>query len=425
MVRAMLKEWRRVFLTGALCLACSGVTFVVAKLITEPASRVWFYPGFLRAWLNVGEGMTLATTYYVEADAVSPEKLAARALAGVPAKLDSYSAYLPPQEYDTLKQRTQQTYVGIGILWRQIDGYPVVLRLLPDGSSPANGLQPGDRISTIDGADIFMCSTEVINTHFLGKEGEVANVTVYREGQVAPLFLKVVRRRIRMSSVVEKRLIGEDTGYLRVSVFENRTAEEISAAIESLTSNGAKRLVLDLRDNPGGLVSAAVDTVGLFCPKGTVAATLQGRIRSENVRYETRTEPRASKMPIAVLVNWDSASAAEIVAGALQDMNRAAIVGERTRGKGVVQTIFPLSNEDALKITTAHYVLPSGRSIQGSGVQPDIYQPLDRQTQSLLAVASAWAELGEPQEFERRYAHLPPEDSQLAAAMEVLRLVRP
>ena len=420
----MLKKCRRVILTGILCLACSGGTFVVAKLMTEPAFRVWFFPDFLLSWLHVGHGMSLASTYYVDAEAVTAEKLAVRALAGIPSKLDSYSAYLPPQEYETLKQRTQQTYVGIGVLWRQIDGYPVVLRLL-SGSNALGGLQPGDRISAINGENTFMCSSEVINSHFLGKEGETADVTVFRDGQSVPLVFKVVRQRIHMPSVSEKRILGKDTGYLRVSVFENRTTEEIATALKSFADSGVKRLVLDLRDNPGGLVSSAVDTVGLFCPKGTVAASLQGRIRSENVHYETRTDPVAPQIPIAVLVNRDSASAAEIVAGALQDLKRASIVGDRTRGKGVVQTIFPLSGKDGLKITTAHYVLPSGRSIQGSGVQPDIYQPLDRQTQFLLAMVNAWSELGEPQEFERRYAHPVPEDAQLAAAVDMLCLATP
>lgn len=408
--------------TLLLCLACAAGTFVAAQLIVEPSSRAWLNPKFLSAWLRVGEAMRLANTYYVDAAVVTHEKLAAKALAAVPSGLDPHSSYLPPAHYEQFQQQTEQVYVGIGIGWQLLEGVPVVLSVFPGSAAAEAGILAGDRIVGIDGVPPGNdASIGAVNERIMGVEGTRVALEILREGQAAPFTCKVARRKTHKLSLSGKRMLNADTAYIRVDLFESRTAEELAAALAEFAGAGAKHLVLDLRDNPGGLVNAAVDTVGLFCPKGTLVATTESRDREAVMSYTTRTAPVAPALPLAVLVNRESASASEIVSGALQDLRRAIVVGDRTYGKGSVQTVYPLRSGDGLRITTARYLLPNGRSIQGGGVQPDVYQPLDPQARALLVLARPWRELGREHEFARQYAQPPPQDVQLATAVDVLR----
>ncbi|MDR2430325.1 MAG: S41 family peptidase [Puniceicoccales bacterium] len=407
--------------TLLLCLACACGTFVAARLIREPSVRAWFHPGFLSAWLRVGEAMRLANAHYVDASAVTHGKLAEKALASVPSGLDAHSNYLPPAGYEQFQRQTEQVYVGIGIGWQMLEGVPVVLSVFPGSAAAEAGILPGDRIVGIDGVPPIAASISAVNRRIMGVEGTKVSLEISREGQAAPFVRGVARRKTHMPTLSGKRMVNADTAYVRVDLFESRTAGELAAALAELTGAGAKHLVLDLRDNPGGLVNAAVDTVGLFCPKGTLVATTESRDREAVVSYTTRAAPVAPGLPVAVLVNRESASAAEIVSGALQDLRRAIVVGDRTYGKGSVQTVYPLRAGAGLRITTARYLLPNGRSIHGGGVQPDVYQPIDPRERALLALAGPWRELGREHEFVRQYGWTPPQDTQLAAAVDVLR----
>jgi len=251
-------------------------------------------------------------------------------------------------------------------------------------------------------------------------------VTFQRAAGGEPLTARVVRRQARSPTVDTRRLLADGTGVVRVSSFEGHTAEEVAEAVRDLAGRGARRLVLDLRGNPGGLVRAAVATVSVFCAEGKLVATSRGRAAADDQRYVTRGAPTAPDMPLAVLVDGSSASAAELVAGALQDMGRALVVGERTFGKGVIQTIFPLGDGSALNLTTASYFLPGGRCAHIEGVRPDVAATATADARALALLASAWRDAGrDAASFQQRFGAPPPEDAQLQAAAEALRLVRP
>ncbi|MDR1818228.1 MAG: S41 family peptidase [Puniceicoccales bacterium] len=406
------------------CIA-AGATHAGATLWFRPEARLWLSPDFWREWLRVGEVMRRAAAHYYEpADAV-PARLAQGALTGAAARLDKYSAYLPPERLEEMNDRSEQTYTGLGFGWETLDHAPVVVRVFKGGGAAEAGLRPGDALLSVDGVALDAFDREGIQRAMRGEAGTSALLRVRRDGEPAPLELRVKRRRVRTQTVTDARVLAGGTGYLRVTNFENHTAEEVGEALDAFAKEGAGAVVLDLRGNPGGVISTAVRVVGLFCPKGTVVTTSRGRHSENERRYATDGDPRAPELPLAVLVDGESASAAELVSGALQDLRRAVVVGERTYGKGVVQTIFPLSGKDALRLTTARYFLPGGRCVQGTGVTPDIAQPLDARSRGLLALARAWREAGRADAaFARCYGVAPPPDPQLAAALDVLALLR-
>ncbi|MDR3228664.1 MAG: S41 family peptidase [Puniceicoccales bacterium] len=410
---------------GAVC----GLAGVAAAELTRPDSRELLRPGFLKAWWHVGKAMRLVSARYYEADDASPEKISSDALAGIARRLDKYSRYLPPSEYEAFTRRTNQTYTGIGALLRMLDGRPTILRVFAGGGAEECGLKAGDVILEAGGQPLKSVTREEIEERIGGKEGTRARLLVLRPGAATPTEFLVPRRSVGLPSVSAKKLLDDgETAYLRIDNFESRTVAETETALRELARAGAKAVILDLRNNPGGLVSAAVGTVGLFCPKGTVVVTARGRHDNESREYATTAEP-VTALPLAVLVNRDSASASEIVSGALQDLRRGVIVGVRTFGKGVVQSIVPLGKnaegrEDAFQLTTARYVLPSGRSIQDLGVRPDVWQPASAEEIALTDLADALQETGRDGELTRRFGLAPPTDPQLETARETLRLLR-
>ncbi|MDR1497809.1 MAG: S41 family peptidase [Puniceicoccales bacterium] len=415
--RAPVTNVRRFVRTFFLCCFSAIAAYMVAILATSPESRLWFQPSFIHAWLRVARAMSFTHVNYVTKDDVSHEKLAARAIAGAVSGLDKYSEYLPPADYESFEQRLRQTYVGIGVSWRALDGECVILSVSPGSGAAEGGVKAGDRVIKVNGE-----ATTVAQNNFWhlvqGAEGTSAVLEILREGSPEPLLLRVERRRTHLPTVVGTCVLNGATGYLRVTRFERHTAEEISAAVNLLVKKGIRRLVIDFRDNPGGQLLAAVRTVGLFCPRGTLVTTLEERSGAK--KHTTTDAPIAPALPLAVLVNRNSASASEIVSGALQDLRRAIVVGERTLGKGVAQTVFRLKEGDGLRLTTARYTLPSGRSIQDNGVSPDIHQPLTARAAELLSIATAWRELDADHAFFRRHGTPPPEDIQLAAAVDAL-----
>lgn len=414
-----------VFWTLLLCLSCGLVAYVTPILILDPAARAWFNSNFLGEWLRLGHAMRLTATHYYEPENAAYERLGLHAMDGMVEHLDRYSEFLPPAAFDQFQQQTEQTYVGIGVAFEQLDGLPTVTRVYPQSGAAEAGILPGDQILAAEKTPLAEESLETIFQQLRGAAGTTIALEIRTPGTDAPRIVSVERRKISTDTVSARPLTADGIAHVRINEFESRTAEELRATLARLRAEGMQKLVLDLRGNPGGLVIAAVDTVSLFCPANTLVTTSQSRISSENHAYRTASlPPEFPSLPVVILVNRQSASAAEIVSGALQDLRRAVILGDRTFGKGVVQSIYKLDSTHALKITTARYVLPSGRSIQGSGVQPDIYQPMDRRVLTLRAIADTWAEIGRAGEFSSRFGP-PPADTQLDAALDFLRALPP
>ncbi|WP_028321960.1 S41 family peptidase [Desulfatiglans anilini] len=299
------------------------------------------------------------------------------AIKGMVGSLDPHSSFMTREEHQELMQETQGSFTGIGIEITLKDDVLTVVSPIEGTPAYDAGLQAGDKIIKVE--DKFtkdMTLTEAVKM-IRGPRGTEVHLTIIREGEDAPLEFAIKRDVIPLKSVKVFRLT-PDIGYARVSTFQSKTAEELSQALDGLEQTGElKGLILDLRNNPGGLLSQAIDVSDLFLDSGSIVTT-KGRISSQNIEASAHRDGHPRPYPVAVLVNGGSASAAEIVAGALQDNGRALVVGTRTFGKGSVQTILPLSDGSGLRLTTSLYYTPSGRSIQSSGIMPDVEVPFVR-----------------------------------------------
>ncbi|MBI4247746.1 MAG: S41 family peptidase, partial [Candidatus Rokubacteria bacterium] len=243
------------------------------------------------------------------------------------------------------------------------------------------GLHPGDRIVKIDGLSTKDMQLSDAVKRMRGKPGSKVTLSIVREGWTEPKDFDIVREQIRVHSVRTQEFDG-GIGYVRLRQFQEQTAHEMEQAIEKFDKSGLKGLVLDLRNNPGGLLTSAVEVTEKFVDEGKLVVYTEGRVRNQNMRFSAHAKKAVTSVPMVVLVNQGSASASEIVAGALQDYGRAVLVGTQTFGKGSVQTIIPLSDGSGLRLTTAKYFTPKGRSIHGKGITPDIVVEVPKDTQA-------------------------------------------
>ena len=305
---------------------------------------------------------------YVEP--VDDAELLENALRGMIAGLDPHSAYLEADEFEDLQAHTSGEFGGLGIEVGLEDGFIRVITPIDDTPAQRAGVKAGDLITKLgDQAVQGMDLSQAIGL-MRGKPGSKLLLTVVREGEEKPLEIEVVRDIIQVASV-KSRMLDEHYAYLRVTQFQVDTGKEVNKHLKKLQKNTLKGAVLDLRNNPGGVLQAAVDVTDAFISDGLVVYT-QGRIAEADQKFSATNKTQAPELPLVVLINGGSASASEIVAGALQDSKRAIIMGLDSFGKGSVQTVLPLTKERALKMTTARYFTPSGRSIQAQGIKPDI-----------------------------------------------------
>jgi carboxyl-terminal processing protease len=308
---------------------------------------------------------------YVEQ--VSDKDLLDNAIRGMLAGLDPHSSYLDAEGYKDLQVGTSGEFGGLGIEVGMEDGFVKVIAPIDDTPAQRAGIKAGDMIIRLDSKPVKGLTLHQAVNIMRGKVGTPIVLTVVRDGVDKPLEIKIVRDTIKVKSV-KQRTLGDGYGYLRISQFQSHTGDNLADAIDKLREEQEgelKGLVLDLRNNPGGVLNAAVEVSDAFLDKGLIVYT-QGRVPDSELRFNATPKELLKGAPLVVLVNGGSASASEIVAGALQDHKRAVIIGERTFGKGSVQTILPLQNNTALKLTTARYYTPSGRSIQAEGIEPDI-----------------------------------------------------
>ncbi len=308
---------------------------------------------------------------YVEP--VSDKKLLEDAVRGMLTGLDPHSAYLVAEEYQELKEGTTGQFGGLGIEVTIENGFIKVVSPIDDTPAQKAGIKTGDLIIKLDDKPVKgMSLTDAVKL-MRGEPNSKIVLTIVREGLEAPLKLTLARDIIKVKSV-KNRLLEKGYGYVRISSFQSGTGEGLRESLASLKKeNGAplRGLVLDLRNNPGGVLNAAVEVSDAFLKSGLIVYT-EGRIENSEMRFNASPDDLIDEAPMVVLINGGSASASEIVAGALQDQKRAVIMGEKSFGKGSVQTILPTSNGAAVKLTTARYFTPSGRSIQAEGIEPDI-----------------------------------------------------
>jgi carboxyl-terminal processing protease len=321
----------------------------------------------LEAFSNI---LSIVRKNYVED--VDTKNLVNGAINGMLNSLDPHSAYLTPDLYKELQSDTQGRFGGLGIEITVKSGILTVVSPIEDTPAAKAGIKPGDQIFKIE--EEFTKDMSLVDAvkKMRGVKGTKINLTIKREGVADLMDFTLVRDVIRVQSV-RSRTLEPGYGYIRLAQFQERSDRDMQRALEKIAAekNGIKGLVLDLRNNPGGLLTQAVRVSDMFLDSGLIVYT-EGRIEAQKQKYFAQKDGTWQDFPIVVLVNGGSASASEIVAGALQDHKRAVILGTKTFGKGSVQTILPLDDNSALRLTTARYFTPSGRSIQATGIVPDI-----------------------------------------------------
>jgi carboxyl-terminal processing protease len=316
-------------------------------------------------------------------DPVSDSALYRKSVDGMLYELrDPYSTFLPPDRFARLSESTSGNYAGLGVEVDLRDGWLIVVAPLPGGPAERAGIQPGDRIIEIGGKQTKGWTNEEASKVLRGKPGTFVTLKVERPGVSTPIELRLQRSTIHQSAVRRTSMLGDGVGYIDLKAFSDSTAKELNGAIANLLARGMKTLVLDLRTNPGGLLTQGVRVSDLFLNPGQRIVSMRGRLPEANREYADTAQQRWPQLPLMVLVDGRSASAAEIVAGALQDHDRAVIIGTPTYGKGSAQSVIPFGTDGGLKITTARWFTPAGRSITRripSDDDPEDPQPAKRE----------------------------------------------
>lgn len=309
---------------------------------------------------------------YVEE--VGDEKLLEGAIRGMLGSLDPHSSYLSQEEFKELQIGTTGEFGGLGIEVGMENGFVKVISPIEDTPADKAGVKAGDVIIKLDETEVKGLTLNEAVKLMRGKRGSKILLTIVREGEAKPLEITVTRDVIRVKSV-RSRILEPGYGYIRITSFQSKTTRNVIAAVEKLlkkSDQDLSGLILDLRNNPGGVLTGAVGVSDIFLGDGELIVFTKGRVDDAELNYSASTNDSLDGAPVVVLINEGSASASEIVAGALQDHNRAVIMGQKSFGKGSVQTILPLKEDSALKLTTARYYTPSGKSIQSEGIVPDI-----------------------------------------------------
>lgn len=322
---------------------------------------------------------------YVEGNKFTYKELIQGALKGMLGMLDPHSEYMDPSQYEDLKNDTEGAFGGVGIVISVKDGYITVVSPMEDTPGFKAGILSGDRIVKIDGRSTEKMSLQDAVKKLRGKPGTEVVVTVYRPSTGETRDYKLVRAEIKVTTV--KDINGKSEfpvdenyiGYIRITQFGERTSDDLENALKKLEAKNVKSIILDLRGNPGGLLDQAVGVCEKFLPRGTLVVSTEGQNASQKAEYRVTGRSKTRHYPLVVLVNGGSASASEIVAGCLQDLKRAVIIGEQTFGKGSVQSILPLNDGSALRLTTARYYTPSHRVIHEKGITPDIIVPMSEE----------------------------------------------
>ena len=315
---------------------------------------------------------------------VDDKKLIDGAITGMVKSLDDpHSIYLDEKLYRQLKNHTEGTFGGIGIYMGFRDGGVQVVAVMPDSPGEKAGLQANDSIVSVNGTPITEMQPEEVVMNIRGEVGTDVELVIHREGEVDKAY-RITRDVIQMKTV-EGTLLEDGIGYIRIVSFTEKSGDEFRTAYDNLISQGMKGLIIDVRGNPGGVITSCVDIARMVVPKGRIVSVINRDGEEEN--YDSTLEKPIS--PMVILIDGNSASASEILAGALQDTKAATVIGTKSYGKGSVQVLMPMFQSDGLKLTVAKYYTPNGRSIDGTGIEPDITVELPADAQSDLQLETA------------------------------------
>lgn len=371
--------------------------------------------------------LAIIQTDYVEEP--KPKDLIYGALKGMVSSLDPHSQFLDPDTYNELRVDTEGKFGGLGIEITLKDGMITVVTPIEDTPAWKAGIKSNDRIVRINNEITRDMSLTDAVKKLRGRPGEAVSITVLRESEKKILEFRIVRDIIKIRDIKEARILEEGIGYIRLIEFRENTPQDINVALQNLSKEGMSALVLDLRNNPGGLLDVAVRVAEKFIEKGKLVVYTKGRIESQNLQFLSSSDRPILDMPMIVLINEGSASGSEIVAGCLQDYKRAIIVGAKSFGKGSVQTVVPLSDGSALRLTTSKYFTPSGKVIHGNGVLPDVavedgrIEPAEKEEQP-EGPQEIFQELDKGKKAKEEKASGYKNDNQLMRSIDILKGIR-
>ncbi|MDZ4741948.1 MAG: S41 family peptidase [Verrucomicrobiota bacterium] len=330
---------------------------------------------------------------YVDGNKVTYQDLIYSALQGMLSSLDPHSQFMTPDSFSDMRESVQGEFIGLGIVISVKDSAIVIVSPMEDSPGARAGLISGDRIMKVDGKTTDNMPLGDVVKKLRGKPGDKVTLTIYRPKSKELQDYELVREIIKVDSVKdingkkEFPLSDDKIGYIRVTQFNDPTDKEFNKAIETLEKQGMQGLILDLRNNPGGLLDKAVDICSLFIPTEQTVVSTEGRDGANKQLYKAKSTKKHNDYPMAILINGGSASASEIVAGCLQDLKRAVVVGETSFGKGSVQSVLPNEDGSAIRLTTAKYYTPNRRVIHENGVTPDIIVPITEQEERDLIIS--------------------------------------
>ncbi|HUI46899.1 MAG TPA: S41 family peptidase [Nitrospirota bacterium] len=357
----MIRINKRKFIIAALVILLTGM--VIGQQMVQAK------PDTYEELKSFTQALEIVKRNYVE----NPDnrELIEGAIRGMVASLDPHSSFMNEQQFKEMNVDIRGEFTGVGIQIGIKNQQLMIIAPIEDTPGFRAGLAAGDKILKINDEWTKDISIEQAVDKMRGPRGTPVSLLILRDGWDKPKEFKIIRDVIKVASV-KSRMLNDSIGYVKIIQFQGQTTEELEKALEGLEAKGIKKLVLDLRNDPGGLLDASVDVSSKFLPKDSLVVYLQGRQKADRKDFLTTSTETPRNYPLVVLVNTGSASASEIVSGALQDAKRALIVGTQTFGKGSVQTVFPLEGGGGLRLTTAKYYTPSGRSIQNVGITPDI-----------------------------------------------------
>jgi len=369
----------------------------------------------------VREVLQLVNENYVEAKDAKYTALTHAALHGIAESLDPHTEFMEAKDYQQLQEDMSSEFGGVGIQIELRKDHVIIVAPIAGGPSERAGIQRGDEIVSIDGQKLERATMDNVVEKLRGKPKTRVKISLYRPSTKRDFEVNIVREMIKTESVRDVQVLADNIGYLQITQFTERTGEEFIKALNKLSDLKATGLIIDLRNNPGGLLDAAVAVAEPFFKKGEIIVYTQGRKPGDREDYKAESDDDPLDVPVAVLINAGSASAAEIVAGALKDTGRAVIVGERSFGKGSVQSIFKLKNGEGMRLTTARYYTPSGVTIHEKGVAPNVEVVMTPEDDQNVRLQRARRDVKAATDFKERFGFEPIEDRQLQAALDVLR----
>lgn len=368
------------------------------------------------------EVLQLVNENYVDAKTSGYDQLAKSAIHGMVETLDPHSEFLESKDYNQLEEELSGDFSGIGVQVEMRKGRVVVIAPIADSPGERAGIQRGDELVSVDGKALErgLLMDGVID-RLRGKPHTKVAVGLLRPSTGKTIDLTLMREMIKLESVRDVHILPAHIGYIQLTEFSEHTGDEFGHALERLLKEGIDSLIIDMRNNPGGLLDAAVDVAEPFFKKGELIVYTQGRKPADREEYRAGADGEPLRLPVAILINAGSASAAEVVTGAMKDTGRAVIVGERSFGKGSVQSIFKLKNGEGLRLTTARYFTPSGVSIHEKGITPQVEVVMTPEEDSRLRLQHLRPDVADPNDFKERFGFAPIVDRQLQAALDVLK----